>query len=354
MKLADLGDAVLLTAAVDAACNSLPEYDLDLLLGRAGAPVFEHDSRVRRVLSFDRHLISGRRAFTPRSLLAWGKLLWFLRRERYDALILAHHMTTLFGTLKLASLALLCGVPVRVGLDNGRGFFLNMRYRDDGMGAISEGAYCVRLIQVLGGAPVPGRLSVRVDPKAETRAGNLLPEPVRRPVVAIHHGLGGWIPSRGWTPDGYARVAEILHDRVEGTLLLIGGPEEVAAARQVAALANVPIEVMAGQTDVQALAALLRRCDLYIGPDSGPMQLALALQVPVVSLWGPTNEAAWGPCEEIGAGKAVCLRAPDRPRPWIYVGHSMGEVYRDSDLGSLDPMLVAEAAIKLLEERDYR
>ncbi len=350
VKLADLGDAVLLTAAVNAASTSLPQYDLDLLLGLAGVPVFEHDSRVHKVWAFDRHLIAGRRALSPRSLLAWGRLLWSLRRERYDAVILAHHMTTMFGTLKLASLALACGAPVRVGLDNGRGWFLNMRYPDGGHGAVCEGAYWVRLVGVLARRPVRGRLSLHVYPAAEHRASDLLPDPVERPLVAIHHALGGWMPSRAWTPDGYARVADVLHSRLGGTLLLIGGSEERAAAEEVAHLVRAPVRVLAGETDVQTLMALLRRCDLYLGPDSGVMHLAEALQVPIVSLWGPTNEAAWGPCEEIGAGRAICLRAANRPEPWVYVRHRMGDPYRASDLGDLAPEVVAEAAIKLLRD----
>lgn len=354
VKLADMGDAVLLTAAVDAAARSLPEYDLDLLVGLAGAPVFRHDPRVRKVWSFDRSLIEGRRAFTPRSLLAWSRLLWRLRRERYDALILAHHMTTAFGTLKLASLALASGAPVRVGLDNGQGFFLNLRYPDSGMGAVCEGEYWIRLIEVLAGVPVSGRLSVQVDPAAEDEIHALLPGPIRRPLVAVHHGLGGWMPSRAWNAAGYARAAEIIFDTVGGTLLLIGGPEERDAAQQVARLTSAPMRVLAGCTDVQGLAALLRRCDLYLGPDSGPMQLASALGAPVVSLWGPTNEAAWRPCEEIGAGQAVCIRAADRPKPWVYVGHRMGDPARRSDLGHIDPERVAAAAVELLRRRGYR
>jgi heptosyltransferase-2 len=349
VKLADLGDAVLLTAAVDAASRSLPGYDVDVLVGLAGAPIFEPDPRVRKMWAFDRRLLAGRRAFSPPSLLAWGRLLWALRRERYDAVILAHHLTTVLGTLKLASLALACGAPVRVGLDNGRGAFLNLRSPDEGMGAVCEGAYWVRLVGMLAGAPVRGGLGVRIAPDAEARAAELLPDTVPRPVIAIHHALGGWIPSRAWNAPGYARVAEILHAKLGATLLLIGGPEERGAAEQVAALSAAPMRVLAGETDVQTLAALLGRCDLYLGPDSGPMQLAAALGVPVVSLWGPTNEAAWGPCEEIGAGKAVCLRAPDRPEPWVYVGHRMGAPARRSDLGSLEPAQVAEAVIGLLE-----
>jgi len=356
VKLGDLGDTVLLTAAVDAASRVLSGYDLDLLIGAAGTSVFAHDPRLRRVWSFDRRRIMGRRAFAPRSLILWGRLLWSLRRERYRGVVLAHHLTTVLGTLKLASIALGCGAPVRVGLENGRSGFLTHAENDGGFGRRSEGTYWVRLVGVLAwalhycpsGAPIHGRLSVYKDPAAVRRVEALL-HGAARPIVAVHHGLGGWIPSRAWRPEGYSRVMETVHARVGGTLLLIGGPEERQAAEHLAALTSVSAAVLAGETDVPVLTALLDACDLYLGPDSGPMHLAEALDTPVVSLWGPTNERAWGPCPEVGSSPAICLRAPDRPHPTLYTKHAMGDVRRASDLGSLDPALVADAVIELLE-----
>ena len=356
VKLGDLGDTVLLTAAVDAAVRYLPGFDLHLLIGEAGAPIFARDPRIRRVWSFDRRRIEGRRAFSPRSIYLWGRLLWYLRRERYSAIVLAHHLTTVLGTLKLASIALASGASIRVGLDNGRGRFLTHAERDGGFGRRCEGAYWVRLIGSLAWArkcdtscdQIDGRLSIHIEAGAETHAAKLL-RGAERPLVAVHHGLGGWIPSRAWRPEGYARVIETVQERFGGTILLIGGPEERHAASEIASLTSTPVRVLAGETDVSALMAVLSRCDLYVGPDSGPMHLAEALGTPVVSLWGPTNERAWGPCPEIGSSPAITVRAADRPRPTLYVGHAMGDVRRAADLGSLDAARVADAATELLE-----
>lgn len=356
VKLGDLGDTVLLTAAVDAATRHLPGYNLHLLIGEAGAPIFARDPRIRRVWSIDRRRIEGRRAFSPRSIYLWGRLLWHLRRERYSAIVLAHHLTTVLGTLKLASIALGSGAPIRVGLDNGRGTFLSHAERDGGFGRRCEGAYWVRLIGILAwprhcgtsGDQIRGHLSIHKAARVENQAVELL-RAAERPIVAIHHGLGGWIPSRAWRPKGYAKVMETIQERFGGTILLIGGPEERHAALEIASLTSTPVRILAGETDVPELITVLNQCDLYVGPDSGPMHLAEALGTPVVSLWGPTNERAWGPCPEIGSSPAITLRAADRPRPTLYVGHAMGDVRCASDLGSLDPAQVADAATELLE-----
>jgi heptosyltransferase-1 len=54
------------------------------------------------------------------------------------------------------------------------------------------------------------------------------------------------------------------------------------------------------------LIALTRQAGLFIGGDTGPMHLAAALQVPVVTIFGPTDPARNGPY----ATEAVVLRSP--------------------------------------------
>jgi len=348
VKLGDLGDAVILTAAVDAASSCLPEYSIDVLLGSAGGEVFACDERVNKVITFDRKLIEGIRAFTPRSIIAWIKLLWSVYRRHYDIVIFAHHMTTFLGTLKLFSIALASGASLRAGIDNGRGWFLNASLPDQGFGAKCEGAYWRDIVLALAPCASGGNLGIKVCPESYAKADSLLGNNIARPLIAVHHGLGGWIPGRAWRAELYAKVIDRLHQLLGGSFILIGGPEEVGGAEEIIKASRTELVNLVGKTSVQVLAAVLSRCDLYIGPDSGPMHVAEAVGTKIVSLWGPTNERAWGPCEEIGAPPSVCIRAPNRPKPSLYVGHKMGNVSQACDLGDIDPESVVDAAIRLL------
>ncbi|MEJ7654120.1 MAG: glycosyltransferase family 9 protein [Chloroflexia bacterium] len=135
-------------------------------------------------------------------------------------------------------------------------------------------------------------------------------------------------------------------------MLLVGGPEEREAAQAVGALGRAYGGARGTHRRADAGRAALASATCSSGLDAGVMHVAAAVGVPVVSLRGPTNEAAWGPLVSPGGDTAVCLRAPDRPTPWVYVGRSMGDVRRPSDLGSLDPCVVAEAALNILKEVD--
>jgi ADP-heptose:LPS heptosyltransferase len=55
-------------------------------------------------------------------------------------------------------------------------------------------------------------------------------------------------------------------------------------------------------------AALLAACDLAIGGDTGPVQLAIAVETPVVALFGSTEPHRTGPYGD--AGELIFHRLP--------------------------------------------
>jgi hypothetical protein len=55
---------------------------------------------------------------------------------------------------------------------------------------------------------------------------------------------------------------------------------------------------VAGKTRLGETAALLQRCRLLISGDTGPLHMAVALGIPVVGLFGPTNPSKYGPWVE--------------------------------------------------------
>jgi heptosyltransferase-1 len=78
--------------------------------------------------------------------------------------------------------------------------------------------------------------------------------------------------------------------------------DDAVAGRVVAASAGAARMVVC---NVAGLVALLRRTDLFVGGDTGPMHLAAVLAVPVVALFGPTDPKRNGP---FGVGEFVVLR----------------------------------------------
>jgi ADP-heptose:LPS heptosyltransferase len=77
---------------------------------------------------------------------------------------------------------------------------------------------------------------------------------------------------------------------------ITGGPDERALALAVAGAAGVePGAVLAGRTDLEALAACVAAAARLVSGDTGIAHLATALGTPSVVLFGPTPPAEWGP-----------------------------------------------------------
>ena len=157
-----------------------------------------------------------------------------------------------------------------------------------------------------------------------------------KPLAILNPGAG-W-GAKCWPPDSFGAVARVLADR--GMAVLVNhGPGEEALAEAVGNSSGgvaVPLKCSVGE-----LIALTRRARLFIGGDTGPMQLAAALRVPVVALFGPTRPERNGPF----GTPSVVLRSPQS------VYNTTHTDRRDEGLVSIGPQAVIQAAERLLGEQ---
>ena len=77
-------------------------------------------------------------------------------------------------------------------------------------------------------------------------------------------------------------------------VVLIGSSADRRVCAEIVAAAPGAID-LAGRTTLTELAAIVRRAALCITNDSGPMHLAVALERPVVSIFGPSDALWIGP-----------------------------------------------------------
>ena len=78
--------------------------------------------------------------------------------------------------------------------------------------------------------------------------------------------------------------------------------ERVQAAPLLASIPSERVIDLVGRTDLLTVAALLRRCVLFIGNDTGLMHIAAAAGTPTLGLFGPSpaeQYAPWGRCVAI-------------------------------------------------------
>ncbi len=111
-----------------------------------------------------------------------------------------------------------------------------------------------------------------------------------RRIVAIHPGAGG--AAKVWPTERWRAVIEALRARADApAILLVGGEADEAALAALSPLADV----VAANLPLPELGALLARCSLFLGHDSGVSHLAAAAGAKCLLLFGPTDPAVWAP-----------------------------------------------------------
>jgi heptosyltransferase-2 len=113
------------------------------------------------------------------------------------------------------------------------------------------------------------------------------------PVVCFNTG-GAFGPAKSWPNASFAALARRLVDDNAVSVLVLCGPAERAAAREIVSLAGHPHVVSLADQELSLglSKACVRRAALLITTDSGPRHFAAAFGIPVVTLFGPTH-IAW-------------------------------------------------------------
>ncbi len=128
----------------------------------------------------------------------------------------------------------------------------------------------------------------------------------------------------------FASLADELLERTGGSVIFAWGPGEESIVESILGSMRRPA-VATPRTSLTELAEMARRCDLFIGSDTGPLHLAAATGIPVVALYGPTDpivnapwserprltfagDVACSPCRNRGCQSQACLRRIDPSR----------------------------------------
>jgi len=100
---------------------------------------------------------------------------------------------------------------------------------------------------------------------------------------------------------------------------LLGAGREEAVARVIAEQAGLGerVVVLAGRKTLRQVAGLIGRARLFVGGDSGLAHLAVALDVPTVVMFGPSDARKWG----VQGGRHAVVRKARACSPCFIFGY---------------------------------
>lgn len=114
-----------------------------------------------------------------------------------------------------------------------------------------------------------------------------------RRVVIVCPFVGGG-PGKMWPAGRYVKVIRHLVTECNARVFVDGMDRDRPFCRAVATLAS-SCGNLAGCHSAGALCAIIKRADLVIGSDSGPIHIAAATGTPAIAIFGPTDPQTWAP-----------------------------------------------------------
>lgn len=107
-------------------------------------------------------------------------------------------------------------------------------------------------------------------------------------------GPGANWPPKVWAAENFSHVANALKDLID-SVIIIGGDSDTEYSNLTVELINLPVLNLTGKTDLLTASAVLRKCCLFIGNDSGLGHLASAVNTPTITVFGPGRPERYHP-----------------------------------------------------------
>jgi lipopolysaccharide heptosyltransferase II len=193
----------------------------------------------------------------------------------------------------------LAGIPRRIGYRRPwRGRFINAAVPDPKPAPMVHEVHHYLAMARYAGAdisPHPADSEIR-NPKPE----------IQNLSASIRLGLvpgAEYGPAKRWLPESFADVARRVVEHTGARWSIFGVEGDRAVAEAIAARLDGHCENLVGQTTLAQLIARLRECGLVLTNDTGAMHLAAHLGVPVVAIFGSTEDRLTGPLG--GASRVV-------------------------------------------------
>lgn len=268
-----LGDCLLITPALKLIKEKYPECYLAVLVKEYTRPIFENNRNVDEII-LDR--IKDARRFAA-----------FLKRKRFDTSL---HF---YNEFSYAYLAWRLRIKHRIGdrskplvswLYNHR---IDQKYNNLTLHIVEQNCRFLEPMGIKVSDPPPLLLPLpSVTPPLQIQHQNNL--------VGLHLGTGGG--NKPWLAERFAKVIDALEERGYRVVITGDAKEESAANRIMNLCPRKPLNLVK-QTTLAQLMVVISQLKVYAGVDTGPLHMAAALGIPVITL-SPSRlvkPSHWGP-----------------------------------------------------------
>lgn len=294
IKLRYIGDVLLTTPVLRNLRLNFPDARLDILVNPGTEEVLKHNPDINEAIFVERGPLIRQLGFIRE-----------LRKMKYDLVI------DLTDSDRSAILSYLSGAPKRVGYNSehlwrGRCYTHVVAANRDKMHTVDYQLEAFRQLDI----PIKSSELVLPLSQEDEEFANKITDEYKldeiRPMVLIHPGARWWFKS--WPPEYFAKLADTIQQNLKCHIIFAGSQADQEVVTKIQNMMTTKAVSLAGKITILQLAALLKRCRLFVGNDNGPMHVAAAVGTPVIVFFGLTNPLVWGPR---GSGHTVFYKGID-------------------------------------------
>lgn len=309
VRLDEIGDVVLMSAFLRELRRNLSgDARVTLVVKPATLNLVERCPYVNEVLTFD-WAVRGRLAAVRRHGRALRFAKQHLWKQRFDLAILPRWDADYYHANFVAYFS---GAAARIGysekvnavrqwINGGADRLLtHALYSHE---AKHEVEHNLDVLRALGGEVRDTRLELWLAAEDEAFAEKTAAGRAGERLVAF--GVGAGAAKRRWPASRFAEVGRRLCEEMPTRIVVAGGAEDQLAAEKLQHELGAAVINLAGKATLRQAAAVLKRCEMFIGNDAGPMHMAAAVDVPVIEI----------SCQHRG-GSPLEANSPVRFGPW--------------------------------------
>lgn len=297
IKLDHIGDVLFAVPAIKALRERLPLARITMVVGPWSKEVVKNCPYVNEILFFNAHWFrrntKGKRK--AGDIYKCFRFLKLLRQRKFDLAIdfrerCSAHQDSLFLSLT--------GARYKMGYNIwGWGFLITHKVHYDPKRVKHEVERNLDMLRTIGIDNLNPKLEMWPGKNEQDYAQKFLEQygvSEQNVLIGIHSGV--WCPSRRWLKERFAQTADLLVERLNARVIIFGAPNEIEEVSELISLMQTEPINACGKTSLGELAALIERCKVFVGNNSGPVHIAATMETPVVDLFSGTDlSQQWGP-----------------------------------------------------------
>ena len=288
-----IGDVIFSTPFIKTVRQNYPDSHIICLLHPRCADVLKDNPRLDEIVIYDEEGLH-------KGLIGKLKLIISLREKKIDVAFLLHRSFT------KSLIAFLAGARERIGYpEKKRGLLLTKAVEIPDQ-ETHKVEYFLNLARACDMKVEDPSYEFFVSDTERKRVRHLLQESgiSDKDFIVVLCPGGNWDPKR-WPKENFARLADMLSDKLGAKIVISGAKKDIALAESIKKMMKTIPVISCGKTDLKDLGALMERANLVVANDSGPMHLAVAMKTKVIALFGPTSPKLTGPYG-IGSYRIIC------------------------------------------------